>query len=1097
MINFFNILQLIDQLDMQLYRWYSWHAIFNHINIYDFNSFVELYTYFNIYENWFAVDSMLTVQSFLYDTCAFDIFNYSVPNIKLYYPEPFIATPSYIHDDFWFIHITIYQYWLWFFFISLIVFFFLSFLIAIRWNTIRFRPGRETRGVSRSKCGDLITATVPVSWASSIIIHESTDAIEFYDGFGSTEMAVGIRAYQWGWEYYYPRNTDLLNWNDTKTLYIGKSIKYPLNNWNDINQNIFKNYSYLANLNQSNTLSLYLWSNWNTTNTQTLANTTFSCNKLINNSTTLLITTPRLLSMTSHFTNINNNLFINSYWLYKKFLFTSIHTSQTSVIWNQFLLSNSYMLYNILLDSLISKNINLFLNINKNIESEWLIWYKIINYSSTLDLLKKYSLTSKYNLNQSELLICSDSLKKLNYELNFWNELTAVSFSLFNFYAEQDFKQWSVIELFEDLVWDFFINHRFYYKYVDKNLNLINIDYSNLNYSNPNIIHEENSFFRDFSLVELPYDLVYQFNSIWSYTNYIKFDLLNLNSLYWLNDNIIGSFFKLKWNQYLIWILQNNSYFYFTLNYKHITIYEMLYNYFSLSFNYWLSTQAESHLNGNMKSLIWNLSSNWVTSSKLFNTNNNSFWKIFKSSFQDERTLFNFKIFSNSYLTMPYNNNQLLLLNTIQKNSLIFYAPIEFRNYLYQNNTYMYNLDIIWKNFTFTFPFLTSTDSDIMRYIWFDWYTTRSSIVTKSIDTSLYNLHGTLNYNYTFTKQPLVSLINKTDNFFIKYMHARKLYIPFSIYSPYYFNKIFKNNFFNDCILDLTYNFKFFLIQLNILNLSLWLDCSLFNMNNILYFNNNLSFIMTNSHGFNLITTLTNMVDYLTQLNDILVKRNYLLLYLNMQLNVFYLPLSYQVTLWNPLIQLFKHTNIIINSTDLHYYQHLNQTLPLVLTSYLNNYKSLNLYLNNQVEIDTLKNPYQPLRKGVTNMIRVHADKAVAMPIDTRLQILAVSRDIIHSWAIPSAGIKIDCIPGYSSHRITFFLLSGIYWGQCMEICGRFHHWMPIVVYFIRRDLFCIWCIHFIFTNKQLNMVNQTFEVHNNYLTSNIGLSTNYWLYEM
>lgn len=60
-------------------------------------------------------------------------------------------------------------------------------------------------------------------------------------------------------------------------------------------------------------------------------------------------------------------------------------------------------------------------------------------------------------------------------------------------------------------------------------------------------------------------------------------------------------------------------------------------------------------------------------------------------------------------------------------------------------------------------------------------------------------------------------------------------------------------------------------------------------------------------------------------------------------------------------------------------------------------------------------------------MIRIQADKAIAMPIETRLQILAVSKDIIHSWAIPSAGVKIDCIPGYSSHRVIVFLVSGIY----------------------------------------------------------------------
>ena len=73
-------------------------------------------------------------------------------------------------------------------------------------------------------------------------------------------------------------------------------------------------------------------------------------------------------------------------------------------------------------------------------------------------------------------------------------------------------------------------------------------------------------------------------------------------------------------------------------------------------------------------------------------------------------------------------------------------------------------------------------------------------------------------------------------------------------------------------------------------------------------------------------------------------------------------------------------------------------------------------------------------------MLRLHATGAVAMPIEIRLQVLASSRDVIHSWAIPSASIKIDCVPGYTSHRIMKFLLTGVYWGQCQEICGRYHH---------------------------------------------------------
>ena len=71
----------------------------------------------------------------------------------------------------------------------------------------------------------------------------------------------------------------------------------------------------------------------------------------------------------------------------------------------------------------------------------------------------------------------------------------------------------------------------------------------------------------------------------------------------------------------------------------------------------------------------------------------------------------------------------------------------------------------------------------------------------------------------------------------------------------------------------------------------------------------------------------------------------------------------------------------------------------------INDFKDF-IYMNKRSETFTskvqqdnliLKSQYQPLRKGITNMIRIQADKAIAMPIETRLQILAVSKDIIHS----------------------------------------------------------------------------------------------------
>jgi heme/copper-type cytochrome/quinol oxidase subunit 2 len=117
----------------------------------------------------------------------------------------------------------------------------------------------------------------------------------------------------------------------------------------------------------------------------------------------------------------------------------------------------------------------------------------------------------------------------------------------------------------------------------------------------------------------------------------------------------------------------------------------------------------------------------------------------------------------------------------------------------------------------------------------------------------------------------------------------------------------------------------------------------------------------------------------------------------------------------------------------------------------------------------------------------------VAIPSEIRLQILASSKDVIHSWAIPSAGIKIDCIPGYSSHKIFIFLLSGIYWGQCMEICGRYHHWMPIIVYFMKKDMFILWCSHFILFNKGNNSkIGSKFSL--NYQPVSYGLKS--WIVE-
>ena len=79
-------------------------------------------------------------------------------------------------------------------------------------------------------------------------------------------------------------------------------------------------------------------------------------------------------------------------------------------------------------------------------------------------------------------------------------------------------------------------------------------------------------------------------------------------------------------------------------------------------------------------------------------------------------------------------------------------------------------------------------------------------------------------------------------------------------------------------------------------------------------------------------------------------------------------------------------------------------------------------YTENFTTTNLQKNQYRPMRKGITSMVRLHATGAVAIPTEIRTHVLASSKDVIHSWAIPSDGIKIGCIPGYSSHRVVIFL---------------------------------------------------------------------------
>jgi heme/copper-type cytochrome/quinol oxidase subunit 2 len=103
-------------------------------------------------------------------------------------------------------------------------------------------------------------------------------------------------------------------------------------------------------------------------------------------------------------------------------------------------------------------------------------------------------------------------------------------------------------------------------------------------------------------------------------------------------------------------------------------------------------------------------------------------------------------------------------------------------------------------------------------------------------------------------------------------------------------------------------------------------------------------------------------------------------------------------------------------------------------------------------------------REGVGTQRRLRVTRGLVLPADVPMHVTCGSKDVIHSWAIPGLGVKIDCIPGYNSHRRLLLRWRGAYWGQCMEVCGRYHHWMPILVRVVHKDVFAGWCLAFLRT---------------------------------
>lgn len=133
------------------------------------------------------------------------------------------------------------------------------------------------------------------------------------------------------------------------------------------------------------------------------------------------------------------------------------------------------------------------------------------------------------------------------------------------------------------------------------------------------------------------------------------------------------------------------------------------------------------------------------------------------------------------------------------------------------------------------------------------------------------------------------------------------------------------------------------------------------------------------------------------------------------------------LSLYNIDSRIFCGLSLIITGNQWYWTYNLNRPFNLNFNSYIIDNKTLKL---------------------------LEVDNRIILPRNTPIQINLSSSDVIHSWTIPSLGVKIDCIPG----RINQFNFSckntGVFFGQCSEICGTNHRFIPIVLEIIKNKDF-------------------------------------------
>nr|YP_010610723.1 cytochrome c oxidase subunit II [Bathypolypus ergasticus]WAP91543.1 cytochrome c oxidase subunit II [Bathypolypus ergasticus] len=112
------------------------------------------------------------------------------------------------------------------------------------------------------------------------------------------------------------------------------------------------------------------------------------------------------------------------------------------------------------------------------------------------------------------------------------------------------------------------------------------------------------------------------------------------------------------------------------------------------------------------------------------------------------------------------------------------------------------------------------------------------------------------------------------------------------------------------------------------------------------------------------------------------------------------------------------------------------------------------------IEFDAYMIPSNELNMGSYRLLET--DHHLIMPVKTNTRMIISSADVIHAWTIPSMGMKVDAIPGRLNQLNLYSKRPGLFYGQCSEICGANHSFMPITIEIVNMQTFNNWLLNMI-----------------------------------